>query len=72
MKNGKEQLIAKVQHFYDVLNNAQVQNEDALLITNNFEEKEHRRCINDNFNWIKDIYTEVFKEFLYTDASIET
>lgn len=71
MKNGKEQLIAKVQHFYDVLTNAQQQNEDGLLLTDDKKEKEHRKSLNDNYQWLTKVFTDVFKEFLYRNEPPE-
>jgi len=70
--NGKEKLIAKVQHFYDEIINIKHSNEEFRLVSNNPIEKEQRRIISECYHSISLSFYEVFKEFIYNAERNDT
>lgn len=64
-KNGKEKLIAKIQHFYDSLINLSNSNQDWMITSNDQKEKEQRKVMAECYLSLSTSYAEVFKEFLY-------
>jgi hypothetical protein len=67
--NGKEKLIAKIQHFYDTLQNCKGQHQDLAITSNNPQEKEQQRIVGECYGVIGVMFSEVFKEFLYNVES---
>lgn len=63
--NGKEKLIAKIQHYYDALIGAKQMNEDAAMGANDHIDKEHRKLMGQCFHTCAVQFEEIFKEFLY-------
>lgn len=63
--NGKEKLIAKIQHYYDALINAKENNEDTLIASNDPVERENRKIMGQCFHTMSIQFEEIFKEFLY-------
>lgn len=70
--NGKEKLIAKLQHFYDTITNVKQQNEDFRLVSNDPSEKEQRRVMAECYQSMCLSFSEVFKEFLYNAERDDT
>lgn len=64
-KNGKEKLIAKLQHYYDSIINLKQANEDYRLTSNDLKEKEHRKVLAECYDAMSLSFAEIFKEFLY-------
>ena len=67
MKNGQEKLIAKIQHFYDVLT-VGIDELGAEAITKESHKKrsEVAFLVKEGVS-IKNKYKEIFKEFLYDE-----
>lgn len=70
--NGKEKLIAKVQHFYDSLINLKQANEDYCITTNDLEEKGQRKVMAECYEAMSLAFADVFKEFLYNAERNDT
>lgn len=70
--NGKEKLIAKLQHFYDSLINIRQVNEDYCITTNDLEEKAQRKIMADCYQAMSLSFADVFKEFLYNAERDDT
>lgn len=65
MNNGHEKLIAKIQHFYDVLMKHLEQYGAEALITNEPTSKHKCGLLAEEYVTIAAQYQEVFKDFLY-------
>lgn len=65
MINGHEKLIAKVQHFYDMLIQRSERNSDVAITTNEIEHKTRALVLMLEYAEISSAFMEVFKEFLY-------
>lgn len=63
--NGKEKLIAKIQHFYDGIVNLKQSNQDWCITSNDHKEKEQRKVMCECYEAMAVSFADVFKEFLY-------
>jgi len=63
--NGKEKLIAKIQHYYDAMVMAKQTNEDLAMSAHDHLDKEHRKLMSQCFHTVVIQFEEIFKEFLY-------
>ncbi len=72
MKNGQEKLIAKIQHFYDVLTQ-RIEDLGADTISQDSHKKRSEAAIimKEGIS-IKNKYREIFKEFLYDEDNVKS
>lgn len=72
MKNGHEKLIAKIQHFFDVLTKQMENFNEQSIVHPEKSEREHLRKKTEEMESLRKEYREIFKEFLYDNENGKT
>ena len=61
----KNQLVAKIQHFYDTVISAKERSEDDAMSSSDNKVRHYKKSAADCYEHIGNVYSEIFKEFLY-------
>lgn len=69
MKNGHDKLIAKIQHFYDLLTQREEERGAEAVSKDSFKKRTESASLMKEAIFIKDKYKEIFKEFLYDEEN---
>ena len=65
MKFAHSKIVAKIQHFYDVITIERQRNEDAFMLSDNTKEKEYKRCAAECYTAVGKSFDEIFRDVLY-------
>jgi hypothetical protein len=65
--NGREKLIAKIQHFYDLLVKHADENKDKAITESDQDKRFLASCVMQEYACIAATYVELFKEFLHAE-----
>lgn len=67
--NGKEKIVAKVQHFYEELVRALDNNKDKSIMENSAEKRSFAAHMMNEYFSLANSYQDLFKEFLHAEPN---
>ena len=67
MDNGHEKLIAKVQHFYDLLIKKAEQYDELALTAEQAHDRQLHGIYAAEYHLISTVYKDIFEDFLYNN-----